>query len=66
MKVADDNIVAMRASGGPVARSHLASAPVYAAYRLSAREEEHDARGLVVAIALCIGCWVALGYFLLT
>ncbi|WP_242528392.1 hypothetical protein [Novosphingobium sp. PY1] len=28
-------------------------------------ESEHDARGLVLAIALCMACWAALGYFLL-
>lgn len=26
----------------------------------------HDARSLVVAILLCVVCWAALGYYLLT
>jgi hypothetical protein len=36
--------------------------------RLTRRDfgEEHDARGLVVAIFLCLTCWVALGFFLLS
>lgn len=28
--------------------------------------EQHDARGLVMAILLCMGCWAALGFVLLT
>lgn len=32
----------------------------------SDREHEHDARGLVVALLLCLACWAALAYFLLT
>lgn len=29
-------------------------------------EVERDGRGLVIAILLCMTCWAALGYFLLT
>ncbi|KHK91140.1 hypothetical protein [Novosphingobium malaysiense] len=27
---------------------------------------EHDARGLIVAVLLCMACWAALGFFLLS
>lgn len=29
-------------------------------------KDEHDPQGLVVAILLCVACWVALGFFFLT
>lgn len=28
--------------------------------------KEHDARSLVIAVAMCLGCWLVLGYFLLS
>lgn len=38
---------------------------VYAAQRLEDAGTEHDARGLLVAIALSAACWAVLGYFVL-
>ncbi len=37
----------------------------YAADRVRNGEMDHDARGLVIAILLCVSCWAALGFFLL-
>jgi hypothetical protein len=68
MKVADENIILFeRFSNG--ARNLSASLPagiVYAAQRMgNEADEEHDGRGLIIAILLCMACWAALGYFLL-
>lgn len=38
---------------------------VYAAQRLEDGVTEHDARGLMIAIALSAACWALLGYFIL-
>lgn len=27
--------------------------------------QEHDAKALIIAVAMCLGCWLVLGYFLL-
>lgn len=57
MKVADENVGQFEHGLEPGGnRPH----------RLGDRQLEHDARGLVVAILLCMVCWAALGYFLLT
>lgn len=67
MKVAEDNVVGLSRSGrGYTVGSGISAPRVYAAHRSAENGEEHDARGLVVAIALCLACWAALGYFLLT
>lgn len=67
MKVADDNIVRFErvSDGGGDFSARLSAGMVYAAQRMN-RGEEHDGRGLTIAILLCMGCWAALGYFLLS
>ncbi|MFC0204806.1 hypothetical protein [Novosphingobium soli] len=65
MKVADDNIIRFERG---MERGHLARMPagmVYAAQRMGSGEE-HDGRGLIIAILLCMACWACLGFFLLT
>lgn len=59
MKVADDNV------GGFEHGLEQGTGRDDAPGRLHDREMEHDVRGLVVAILLCMVCWAALGYFLL-
>lgn len=67
MTVADDNIVrfehgmdkSMDLDRGNGARLG------YASHRTPDQQREHDARGLIVAILLCVCCWAALGFFLL-
>jgi hypothetical protein len=44
----------------------VAPGMVYAAQRSNDGVLEHDSRGLVVAILLCMACWGALGFFLLS
>ncbi len=56
MKVAEKNVIAMNAR----------MERVYMSQRLEDGAAEHDARGLVLAIGLCMACWAVLGYFLLT
>ncbi|MEE4450407.1 hypothetical protein [Novosphingobium resinovorum] len=66
MKVADDNIIRFERipDTGRDFTARLSTGMVYAAQRMD-RGEEHDGRGLAIAILLCMGCWAALGYFLL-
>lgn len=66
MKVADDNIIRFEpmSDGGRDFPARLSAGMVYAAQRMD-RGEEHDGRGLTIAILLCMACWAALGYFLL-
>ncbi|WP_374411937.1 hypothetical protein [Novosphingobium colocasiae] len=67
MKVAEDNVVGLNRGASRYTVAGGMSAPrVYAAHRSVESGEEHDSRGLVVAIALCLACWAALGYFLLS
>lgn len=44
----------------------ISSSLVYAAQSGKLGNTEHDARGLMIAVALCACCWLGLGYFLLT
>ncbi|EIZ80372.1 hypothetical protein WSK_0930 [Novosphingobium sp. Rr 2-17] len=39
---------------------------VYASQRALEGDGEHDGRGLLFAIGLCMTCWGALGFFLLS
>lgn len=39
---------------------------VYASQRVLESDGEHDGRGLLFAIGLCMACWGALGFFLLS
>lgn len=66
MKVAEDNIVHFDrfAGGNPGFSTRISAGMVYAAQR-AGKGEEHDGRGLTIAILLCMCCWAALGYFLL-
>ncbi|MCT2399963.1 hypothetical protein [Novosphingobium mangrovi (ex Huang et al. 2023)] len=68
MKVADENIVRFenRLEGCVDLNRSKTAGMVYASQRSREGEIEHDARGLVVAILLCVACWAALGYFLLS
>lgn len=63
MKVVNNRVVEYRHSEdsvrGPTARLVCPSPE-------ADHEHEHDARGLIAALLLCLGCWAALGYFLLT
>jgi len=63
MQVADDNIIRMARSvdftGGAAFRS--VATPLETVDETTA----HDPRGLIVSLLLCLGCWVALAYFLL-
>lgn len=61
MKVADNNSVRFDTFSGGVPASM-----VYAAQRKGTQSDEHDSRGLIAAILLCMCCWAALGYFLLS
>ena len=68
MKVAKENVVLfdhLPEGGIDREQSHRAGS-VYLAQRVQNLEQEHDARGLVVAILLCVCCWAALGFFLLS
>jgi hypothetical protein len=66
MKVAEENIIHFEHfSETESISTRLPAGIVYAAQRMGRSEEEHDGRGLIIAILLCMGCWAALGYFLL-
>lgn len=66
MKVANDNIVRLQGlgKGSSDGAAHRPAGGVYAAQRRD-HEQEHDGRGLAMAVLLCVVCWGALGYFLL-
>lgn len=68
MKVADENIIRFErfSDGAGDFSGRISAGMVYAAQRMGDSTEEHDGRGLIVAIMLCMACWAALGYFLLT
>lgn len=68
MKIADENVVRFDefSGGGRNFSTQIPAGVVYAAQRMRIREEEHDSRGLIIAILLCMGCWAALGYYLLS
>lgn len=68
MKVADENIIRFEpgADGAGHFSNRISASMVYAAQRMGESSEEHDGRGLIVAILLCMACWAVLGYFLLT
>lgn len=64
MNVADDNIIRFECLPGR--RQGFSASMVYAAQRMRVEGEKHDGRGLIVAILLCMVCWAALGYALLS
>lgn len=66
MKVVENNVIHFDRidDAGRNYSSDLATGVVYAAQRVD-RGQEHDGRGLTIAILLCMACWAALGYFLL-
>jgi hypothetical protein len=68
MMVANENIVRLERSAERISDfpRRAAMSVVYASQRESSGEIEHDGRGLLVAIVLCMACWAALGFFLLT
>lgn len=68
MKVADENIIRFdHHANGALGRRHGKSVQtVYLSQRGEDLDQEHDPRGLVVAILLCVCCWAALGFFLLS
>ncbi len=64
MKVADENTIRferrIESAGGmviPAPGMALGSAK---------RDDEQDVRSLIIAVAMCVSCWVVLGYYLLT
>jgi hypothetical protein len=66
MKVAEENIIRFeRFPEGASFSTRIPASMVYAAERMGHGDEEHDGRGLTIAILLCMACWAALGYFLL-
>ncbi|AXB76957.1 hypothetical protein [Novosphingobium sp. P6W] len=67
MKVADENIIRFERFSERTRNfsTRIPAGMVYAAQRMGSSEEEHDGRGLIIAILLCMACWAALGYFLL-
>lgn len=67
MKVADEKTAYFErrvdSAGGmtmPVPGMGLGSRPG------DANREVHDARSLITAVAMCLICWIVLGYYLLT
>lgn len=71
MKVAEENVIRFERApdNGRLPRDGsgaLSSSMVYIAQRSSEGDLEHDSRGLVVAVLLCMACWAALGFFLLS
>lgn len=70
MKVADENIVRFERSADGMADYRRAAGMnmgmVYASQRSLDTNSEHDGRGLLLAIVLCMACWAVLGFFLLT
>ncbi|MFK4871318.1 MULTISPECIES: hypothetical protein [unclassified Novosphingobium] len=68
MNVVDEGIMLFERRGEGFAglRHGISSNLVYAAQSGRLGNPEHDARGLMIAVALCACCWMGLGYFLLT
>lgn len=68
MKVAEENIIRFdhRLEGRMDRDQGHSARTVYLSQRTQDLGQEHDARGLVVAILLCVCCWAALGFFLLS
>lgn len=68
MMVADENIIPFDqySSRTRSLTSRIPAGMVYAAQRMTKLDEDHDGRGLIIAILLCMVCWAALGYALLT
>lgn len=68
MKVADENLVGFESRLDEAADlgRNKTTGMVYASQRAREGGAEHDARGLIVAVLLCVACWAALGYFLLS
>jgi len=72
MKVADESIACLDRGAERIAEFRRAPAMtpamtmVYASQRSADDELEHDGRGLLIAILLCMACWAGLGFFLLT
>ncbi|MCJ2187276.1 hypothetical protein [Novosphingobium beihaiensis] len=68
MKVAEENIIRFdhHADRGVDRDQGNRAGTVYAPQIPPGLEHEHDARGLIVAVLLCVCCWAALGFFLLS
>ncbi|GGN47800.1 hypothetical protein GCM10011349_16600 [Novosphingobium indicum] len=68
MKVAEQDIIGIdqRFEVGRDTDCAKTSGLFYAAKDAHDLELEHDARGLIMAIVLCMACWAALGFFLLS
>lgn len=68
MKVADNNVMGMEQGGeGAIDLGWRRNeGAVYASQRAREGGTRHDARGLVIAVLLCLLCWAALGFFLLS
>ncbi|EQB08933.1 MAG: hypothetical protein K0R64_1917 [Novosphingobium lindaniclasticum] len=68
MNVVDEGMLFFERRGEGLASLNrgISSSLVYAAQNGRLGNPDHDARGLVIAVALCAVCWLGLGYFLLT
>ena len=66
MSVAEKSVFAFKPSMEHRGDDRLSRARVYAAQRTFDEGEEHDAKGLMLAIVLCMGCWAALAFYLLS
>ena len=66
MIVIDEGMFDRRSDGFAGVNHGISSSLVYAAQSGRLIDREHDARGLIIAVALCACCWLGLGYFLLT
>lgn len=65
MKVASDRMNVIHRHIASERHGSVSAGQVYASQRLTEGRKDHDPRGLVVAILMCMACWIALGYFLL-
>lgn len=66
MMLADENV--FRLDYSPEAAVLQRRAPlsmIYAGQSAAEGEGEHDGRGLLLAIVMCMACWGVLGFFLL-
>lgn len=64
MKVVNSRVVSVEHGNGAAAAQggNLVCLP----QEVIVGEVERDGRGLVIALMLCVTCWAALGFFLLT
>jgi len=64
MKVVEENVVRLHRDG-IAAEFNNGSSGAMTRFEADG-ERTHDPHGLVISLILCMGCWAALAYFLLT